>query len=59
MKPRPQAQAWVQVRGGVWCFESEQEARLYQPKTSHEPFTESEPEQVRRLPQSRKHSDRH
>jgi hypothetical protein len=28
----PWAQAWVQVRGGIWCFESEQEARLYHPK---------------------------
>ena len=25
----PWAKAWVQVRGGIWCFESEQEARLY------------------------------
>jgi hypothetical protein len=32
------AQAWVQVRGGIWCFESEQEARLYHPQTAHELF---------------------
>jgi len=24
----PWAKAWIQVRGGIWCFESEQEARL-------------------------------
>ena len=29
----PWAQAWVQVRGGIWCFEAEQEARLYHPQT--------------------------
>jgi hypothetical protein len=28
----------VQVRGGIWCFESEQEARLYHPQTSHDLF---------------------
>ena len=32
----PWAQAWVRVRGGIWCFESVQEARLYQPQTAHE-----------------------
>jgi hypothetical protein len=32
----PWAKVWVQVRGGVWCFEAEQEARLYHPQTSHE-----------------------
>jgi hypothetical protein len=40
----PWAQAWVQVRGGILCFESEQEARLYQPLTAHELFVGSEPE---------------
>jgi hypothetical protein len=44
----PWAKAWVQVRGGIWCFETEQEARLYQPQTSHELFTESEPEKPKR-----------
>jgi hypothetical protein len=38
----PWAKAWVQVRGGIWCFESEQEARLYHPQTSHELFLGSE-----------------
>ena len=40
----PWAQAWVQVRGGIWCFESVQEARLYHPQTAHELFIGSEPE---------------
>ena len=40
----PWAKAWVQARGGIWCFESEQEARLYHPQTSHELFIGSEPE---------------
>jgi hypothetical protein len=33
----PWAKAWVQVRGGVWCFESEAEARGYE-AGFHEPF---------------------
>jgi hypothetical protein len=44
----PWAQAWVQVRGGIWCFESEQEARLYHPQTAHELFVGSEPEEPHR-----------
>jgi hypothetical protein len=40
----PWAKAWVQVRGGIWCFESEQEARLYHPQTSHKLFVGSETE---------------
>ena len=40
----PWATAWVQVRGGIWCFESELEARLYHPQTAHELFVGSEPE---------------
>ena len=40
----PWAQAWVQVRGGIWRFESEQEARLYRPQTAYELFIGSEPE---------------
>jgi hypothetical protein len=31
----PWAKAWVQVRSGVWCFESAQDARLYQPETPY------------------------
>jgi hypothetical protein len=44
----PWAQAWVQVAGGIWCFESVQEARLYQPQTAHELFVGSEPEKPRK-----------
>jgi hypothetical protein len=44
----PWAKAWVQVSGGVWCFESEQDARLYQPQTSREFFLASEPEKPKR-----------
>jgi hypothetical protein len=50
----PWAKAWVRIRGGIWCFETEQEARLYQPQTSHELFTESEPEKPKWLPRRRK-----
>jgi hypothetical protein len=45
----PWAKAWVQVRGGIWCFESEQDARLYHPQTPHELFVVgSEPEKPNR-----------
>jgi hypothetical protein len=40
--------ASLQVRGGIWCFESVQEARLYQPQTAHELFIGSEPEEPHR-----------
>ena len=49
----PWAKAWVQVRGGIWCFESEQEAKLDHPQTSHELFVGSEPERPKR-PHGRK-----
>jgi hypothetical protein len=39
----PWAKAWVQVRGRIWCFESVQEARLFQPQTNHEFLAASEP----------------
>jgi hypothetical protein len=42
-------QAWVQVRGGIWCFESVQEARLYQPQTAHELFIGDDEEGSARL----------
>ena len=44
----PWAKAWVQVRGGIWCFESEQEARLYHPQTAHELYDGSEHEEPHR-----------
>ena len=50
----PWAKAWVQIRGGIWCFETKQDAILYQPQSHHELFTESEPEKPKRLPQRRK-----
>jgi hypothetical protein len=39
----PWARAWVQVKGGIWCFEDEREARTYQPETFHELFVGHEP----------------
>ena len=36
------------MQGGIWCFESEQEARLYQPQIPHELFIESEGETPKR-----------
>ena len=44
----PWAKGWVQVRGGFWCFESEAEARGYQPEAFHEPFARREPERPKR-----------
>src|SRR6516162_6342854 len=32
----PWAKAWVQVRGGFWCFESEQQAEAYRPASFHD-----------------------
>ena len=50
----PWARAWVQVKGGIWCFETKRDAMLYQPQSHHGLFTESEPEKPKRLPQRRK-----
>jgi hypothetical protein len=39
----PWAKAWVQVKGGMWCFESEAEARGYKgASTSHSSGTNRE-----------------
>ena len=43
----PWAKAWVQVRGGFWCFESEAEARGYE-GGFHEPFVGHEPGKPKR-----------
>ena len=45
----PWAKAWVQVRGGFWCFESEAEARGYE-AGFHEPFVGREPGRPKRQP---------
>ena len=45
----PWAKAWVQVRGGFWCFESEAEARGYE-AGFHEPFVVHEPGRPKRQP---------
>ena len=37
------AKAWVQVKGGIWCFEDEREARSHQPGAFSELFVEHEP----------------
>jgi|SRR5215472_232026 len=44
----PWAKAWVQVRGGTWCFESEQEAEAYRPASFHEPFFAPKPSKSKR-----------
>ena len=49
----PWARAWVQVKGGIWCFETKRDAMLYQTQSHHELFTKSEPEKPKRLPQRR------
>jgi hypothetical protein len=50
----PWARARVQVKGGIWCFETKRDAMLYQPQSHHELFTESESEKPKRLPQRRR-----
>ena len=45
----PWAKAWVRVRGGFWCFESEAEARGYE-AGFHEPFVGREPGRPKRQP---------
>ena len=44
----PWARGWVQVKGGIWCFEDEREARTYQPEAFHEFIVRREPRKPKR-----------